>query len=364
MMATTQEFRGAIRMRLQAAEAQDQPWLDIEAGVLHAELGGYPSRRGVGHQMPMCCDAMRQEMNAGDQVIAEPPSGKGASLKIRYLLPRSRTAPAGSEAKPEVGASVQHETARRALTIIAEEAAAGRQLTYRGLAVALGRSAKDARAVAQVCDLLDSAAALARRPLMALWTVRNAAGQINPQAWAKDTLPGLRDGLIEQARAHTFSDSDAAAIRNALDNLTGMGNRKAWIRVREVIPQEEMLARLQGRELQQTDSLNDLGTDEPPMIPSGGRSYARDPKVREAVIERAGGACEYCGRLGFKRPDGTRYLESHHIIALSNRGQDRMTNVIALCPGHHREAHFGEDSTEMERRMVDIVREKQAKPKG
>ena len=52
------------------------------------------------------------------------------------------------------------------------------------------------------------------------------------------------------------------------------------------------------------------------------------------------------------KPDGTRYLESHHVIALANDGEDRLTNVIALCPNDHREAHFGERRDYIESRMI------------
>jgi len=56
--------------------------------------------------------------------------------------------------------------------------------------------------------------------------------------------------------------------------------------------------------------------------------------------------------------DGTPYLECHHIIALANDGTDRMNNVIALCLGDHREAHFGKRRNELEKEMVRIVAEK------
>lgn len=282
-----------------------------------------------------------------------------ARRTISTRFPKSAgNANSSAKRSDNLGAGIQHEMARRALPIIAQEAKAGGELTYASLAAALGRGGKDSRAVAQVCDLLDAAATLARRPLMALWTVRNAAGQVNPHAWKRDALPGLRDALIEEASQHRFSGADEYAIQSALGQLTGMGNRKAWKRVRELVPQEEMLARLRGQ--RQLDTINDLGTDEPPVVTSTGRYYLRDPAVRAAVIQRADGACEFCGELGFKRADGSRYLECHHIIALSDDGQDRVTNVIALCPGHHREAHFGANSAEMEKRMVAIVREKEA----
>lgn len=75
-------------------------------------------------------------------------------------------------------------------------------------------------------------------------------------------------------------------------------------------------------------------------------------KVRAAVLERANGKCEFCGKLGFMKTDGTRYLESHHVITLAADGADRLTNVIALCPDDHREAHFGARSDEIEREMM------------
>ena len=35
-----------------------------------------------------------------------------------------------------------------------------------------------------------------------------------------------------------------------------------------------------------------------------------------------------------------------------------LSNVIALCPGHHKEAHFGKEQEKLERAMVEIVIEK------
>ena len=260
-----------------------------------------------------------------------------------------------------VRATLQHEAARRALTLISQAAKAGRKLSYQGLALALGRGAEHARAIAQVCDLLDSAATLAGRPHMALWTVRDSGGKINPKAWTSESLPGLRELLIKEAESHDFSDGDERAIRAALDTLTGMGNRRAWVYVHEFVSQQDMAARLEGREPPPTsDSLNDLGTDKPPLLIAAGQRYFRDPAVRAEVIKRAGGCCEFCERPGFLRADGRRYLECHHIIALSQNGKDRLNNVIALCPDHHREAHFGADSAKIEERMMTIVSRKQA----
>lgn len=67
----------------------------------------------------------------------------------------------------------------------------------------------------------------------------------------------------------------------------------------------------------------------------------RSQAVRAAVLARAAGRCEYCGAEGFLRADGYIYLETHHVIPLHEDGADSTSNVAALCPNHHREAHHG-----------------------
>ncbi|MEA3263527.1 MAG: HNH endonuclease signature motif containing protein [Pseudomonadota bacterium] len=88
---------------------------------------------------------------------------------------------------------------------------------------------------------------------------------------------------------------------------------------------------------------SDIGDVSPPRAPASGTFFVRDERVRKRVIKRAKGRCEFCGELGFRKSDGTHYVEAHHIISLAKQGPDTLDNVIALCPSHHREAHFGED---------------------
>lgn len=78
-------FERAIRATLQAASDAGRSHVNVISGDLHRSVGGYP---GGSHRMPMCCSVMRQMMRPGDAVIASPPSGQGATLRIRYLLPR------------------------------------------------------------------------------------------------------------------------------------------------------------------------------------------------------------------------------------------------------------------------------------
>ncbi len=71
--------------------------------------------------------------------------------------------------------------------------------------------------------------------------------------------------------------------------------------------------------------------------------YDRNPDVVAEVLARAGNSCESCRKTApFKRTrDGSYYLEVHHIIPLSEKGEDSVQNAIALCPNCHRQEHFG-----------------------
>jgi 5-methylcytosine-specific restriction enzyme A len=91
-----------------------------------------------------------------------------------------------------------------------------------------------------------------------------------------------------------------------------------------------------------------IGNQQPERTAYSGTFIVRDDRVRLAVIERANGKCEHCGELGFRKPDGTHYVEAHHIISLAEQGPDTLDNVIALCPNHHRQAHYGADCEELE----------------
>jgi len=74
-----------------------------------------------------------------------------------------------------------------------------------------------------------------------------------------------------------------------------------------------------------------------------GDVFVRSAQVRRSVLRRADGRCEWCECPGFMMSDGRVYLETHHIVPLSDGGPDTDDNVVGLCPNHHREAHHGKD---------------------
>lgn len=259
---------------------------------------------------------------------------------------------------------VQHAEARKVLELIRATAPASTALTYQSVAAALGRDpSRSFRAMAQVCDLLDAAAAHAEVPALALVRVHNANGEINPNAWKKNSPPGLREAIIARAQVHQFTDADFTAIKRALVDLAGLGNRAAWKKVLGSRPRELVFQSLrEGRPAPRDDAVSDIGADDPVTDQVTGIRYRRDPQVRRAVEARSLGRCEYCDDLGFRRSDGSHYVETHHIIALADEGADRVHNVIALCPSHHREAHFGAERQSLEQEFIQIVQRKSRSP--
>lgn len=206
--------------------------------------------------------------------------------------------------------------------------------------------------MASTCNLLDAAACLAGVPLLALVTVLAQSGDINPEAF-KEFDESQRKAIIERSRLHQFKADDYGAMFKALDELGDRGAVKAWKFMESLYPGNLLYLRLIGDYAStNSNAIDDLGADSPNRTRSEVWSYSRDPKVRDAGLVRAHGRCEFCAQLGFMKPDGTRYLESHHVIALASDGEDRTTNVIALCPNDHREAHFGARRQEIEAKMI------------
>lgn len=86
-MSTAKQFVNELDVMMLEAIKEGRPFTEISAAELHKRVGGYP---GKNHRMPLCCEVMRGSLalDAGDVIIEEPPSGQGARLNIRYVLPR------------------------------------------------------------------------------------------------------------------------------------------------------------------------------------------------------------------------------------------------------------------------------------
>ena len=85
------DFEKALNAWFLEAEKQENPFIDIRADELHARVGDYP---GPFHRMATCCEVMYEHyMPSVDKILQFPPKGKGASMEIRYHLPRIQVNP-------------------------------------------------------------------------------------------------------------------------------------------------------------------------------------------------------------------------------------------------------------------------------
>ena len=89
------------------------------------------------------------------------------------------------------------------------------------------------------------------------------------------------------------------------------------------------------------------------------KQYSRDPYISELAKRLANGKCELCGKPApFKDSKGKPYLETHHVVWLSQGGSDSVDNTVALCPNCHRKMHVVADPGDVSK--LKIVAKKNA----
>lgn len=82
---TDLDFQKSLDDLFAQAKQNNATEITIVSGDLHRSVGGYPSKN---HRMPICCAVMRRNMTSGDRILSSPPKGDGATLVIKYQLPR------------------------------------------------------------------------------------------------------------------------------------------------------------------------------------------------------------------------------------------------------------------------------------
>jgi 5-methylcytosine-specific restriction enzyme A len=93
----------------------------------------------------------------------------------------------------------------------------------------------------------------------------------------------------------------------------------------------------------------------PEKYPISGAAYFRAIEIKDKVLLRSKGKCEYCGEIAFTTHRNTLFLEVHHVVPLGKGGVDEMWNTVAVCPNHHREAHFGLNRDEILSHFVSYL---------
>ena len=103
---------------------------------------------------------------------------------------------------------------------------------------------------------------------------------------------------------------------------------------------ERRAAKLQSKPIQTKPK----GITTPQQVSTTSTSYVRDPEVRAWVRQQAAGMCEGCGlHAPFNLDNGQPFLEVHHVKHLAQKGSDRTTNAVALCPNCHQRCHRSSD---------------------
>ncbi|CEN74606.1 putative restriction endonuclease [[Clostridium] sordellii] len=71
-------------------------------------------------------------------------------------------------------------------------------------------------------------------------------------------------------------------------------------------------------------------------------------KIASEIKKYVGYKCQVCEALGknpygFKKKNGDYYVETHHIIPVTDTEKSKLSveNLICVCPNHHRQIHYG-----------------------
>jgi hypothetical protein len=83
MSSTAWDFQNRLMAILNGARQSGNPYVDVESGNLHTQVGGYENSN---HKIPVCCEVMRRMMRAGDSVLKETNGADEAILTIRYTV--------------------------------------------------------------------------------------------------------------------------------------------------------------------------------------------------------------------------------------------------------------------------------------
>lgn len=101
--------------------------------------------------------------------------------------------------------------------------------------------------------------------------------------------------------------------------------------------------------IEQVQKLEQLYADTKPEVRERVSQQIERGQVANTVKELNNYKCQVCEELGmdpigFKKLDGTTYVEAHHVMPLARhtRGALGPSNIITVCANHHRQLHYGQ----------------------
>jgi 5-methylcytosine-specific restriction protein A len=132
-----------------------------------------------------------------------------------------------------------------------------------------------------------------------------------------------------------LSEADWLSAASSIGKIEGYGPTA------DIAQLDRVVANLRGQSLE-----NPSGSIHPKQSSVMTSVFLRDPLVKAWVLNNSNGICEACSQPApFVREDGSQYLEVHHLLPLSEGGEDTTRNALAVCPNCHRRLHYGADKS-------------------
>ncbi len=149
--------------------------------------------------------------------------------------------------------------------------------------------------------------------------------------------------LLKQAGGFPFNSFDI--LNNINFRLTG----KRFSRSLEPNPekidldeQDELEKSESKRDMSKIlDDLRSLKTTDSEQIEVHNKVYKRDNKTIVQLKIVRGYKCQMCDST-IRKKDGSLYIEAAHITPKKEKGTELPSNIILLCPNHHKEFDIGE----------------------
>lgn len=142
--------------------------------------------------------------------------------------------------------------------------------------------------------------------------------------------------------------------RNAIPVKTAVENVLAEHRSDEIIESEEPISDAVYQSMVDSAKASDTTYAAEKYVaqnPDGNSTTSHRPPTNPALGKEAIKDNSYCcsinaGHNTFLKPDGTRYMEVHHLIPLNQQKNfqyklDTKANIVPLCPNCHRMLHYG-----------------------
>lgn len=89
------------------------------------------------------------------------------------------------------------------------------------------------------------------------------------------------------------------------------------------------------------DELRNLSPNDPEQIEIRSKTYKRDNRTIVQLKIIRDYKCQICGN-NIRKRNGSFYIEAAHITPKRQKGTELPTNILILCPNHHKEFDLGE----------------------